>query len=127
MTLKLTQQYKRKRIKKLLSELALYRSSMDYYTRLSNISDLPLRKLKIVQTNLLSMSATVQAVEEALALLSPLEQEIIRLHYIEKHSFFDIEELVHLERSSVYRYHSMAIDKIAAVLYGKETESAMNG
>jgi DNA-directed RNA polymerase specialized sigma subunit len=126
MTLKLTQQYKRKRIKKLLSELALYRSSMDYYTRLSNISDLPLRKLKIVQTHLLSMSATVQAVEEALALLSPLEQEIIRLHYIEKHPFFDVEELVHLERSSVYRYHTMAIDKIAAVLYGEETESALN-
>lgn len=118
MTLKLTKQYKRKMTKKLLSELSFYRSSMDYCTRLTNIENLSLRKSRIARTRLLTLSNTIQAVEQAISHLSGPERDIIELHYIKEHTFSEIEEIFHLERSSVYRYHVMAVDKIAAVLYG---------
>ena len=118
MTLKLTKQYKRNMARKYLRELPLYRSSMEYYTRLTNIERLPLRKAQAVRTRLLTLSHTVQAVENALSHLSDIERQIIDLYYFKEHSFFDIEEIVHLEHSSVYRYHAQALDKIALVLYG---------
>ncbi len=114
----MTKQYKRKLAKKRLSELALYRSSMDYYARLTNVQNLPLRKARTAQTRLLAISHTIQAMEHALKLLTDMERRIIDLHYFQEHSFEDIEEIVHLERSSVYRYHALALDKIALVLYG---------
>lgn len=118
MTLNVTTQYKRRMAKKYLGELKLHRSSMEYYTRLSNVQNLPHRKSRITQSRLLAASHTIQAVEEALALMSGIERRIIELHYFEEHSFDEIEEIVHLEHSSVYRYHAQGLDKIALVLYG---------
>lgn len=114
----MTKQYKRRMAKKYLGELKLHRSSMEYYTRLSNVQNLAIRKARTAQRRLLTTSHTVQAVEEALSLMSDTERRIIELRYMEEHTFEEIEEIVHLERSSVYRYHAQGLDKIALVLYG---------
>lgn len=118
MTLKLTKQYKRKMMKKILTELPLYRSSLEYNTRLTEIPDLPLRKYRTAELRRQTMQALIQSVEQALSLLSDTERRIIELHYYEEHTFFDIEEIVHLERSSVYRYHASAMDKLATAILG---------
>lgn len=112
------QQYKCKLTKKILRELPLRRTSMDYCARLTNIENLPGKKMDTARNRLLSLSHTIQAVDHAVSLLSEQEQQVIKLHYFEEHTFDEIVDLCHMERSSVYRHHIRAIDKIALVLYG---------
>ena len=111
--------YKRKLTKKLLSELKLLRSSLEYCTRLSNTEHLTRQRKDALRKRLLSESHTIQAVENAISLLTPIERKIIELHYIEEHSFEDMEEVCAMDRSCIYRHHVRAVDKIALVLYGE--------
>ena len=48
-----------------------------------------------------------------------LGRKIIELHYIDEHSFEDMEELCAMDRSCIYRHHVRAVDKIALVLFGE--------
>ena len=122
MTLKLTKEYRRRKTKKALSELVLYRDSREYYTKLTMLPNLSMRKMMTARSRLQNIETVIAGIEQALTRLSPIERKIIELHYAEEQMFEEIGDIVHLERSSVYRYHNLAIDKIATVLYGVEEE-----
>lgn len=114
----MTKNYKRKKTIQSLEQLALYRASRDYCTGLIQLPNLPIHKKRAALRRIKSTSHTIEGIETAITLLPDIEREIIELHYIKEQPFSEIEETVHLERSSVYRYHAQGIDKIASVLYG---------
>ncbi|MBQ8185510.1 MAG: sigma-70 family RNA polymerase sigma factor [Clostridia bacterium] len=111
--------YKLKMTKKLLSEWKLRESSLEYCAHLSNLADLPEEKAKNVKQRLLHESRTFQTLENAIRLLTPIERRVIDLHYRKEHSFEDIEIICRIARSSIYRHHARALEKIALVLFGE--------
>lgn len=111
--------YKLKMTKKLLSEWKLRASSLEYCAHLSNLTVLPEDKADHVKQRLLHESRTIQTLENAIRLLTPIERRVIDLHYKDEQSFEDIEFICDIARSSVYRHHTRALEKIALVLFGE--------
>lgn len=120
MTLKVTKNYRQKLTRKRLTELNLYRASRDYYNDMLLLPGLSSRKRRAALNRLQYSVSIIEGIEQAMMFLTPTEREIIELHYIQEHTFEDIEDVVHLERSSVYRHHAKAVEKIATVLFGAE-------
>ena len=106
--------------KKLLSEWKLRRSSMEYCAHLSNLESLSPERARNVRQRLLRESHTFQALENAIRLLPPIERRVIEMRYQKELTFEEIEFVCRIARSSAYRHHSRAVEKIALVLYGEE-------
>ena len=110
--------YAVKRIEKILLEYNACRHSLAYLTSIRDTS-LSLRKEEIADKRIRYLSYTLNAIEQAVGLLDPIEQKIIRgLYFDADGSVEKVCETCALERSSVYRYRARAVDKLAVALYG---------
>jgi RNA polymerase sigma factor (sigma-70 family) len=51
-------------------------------------------------------------IERAIETLEPRERLLVRLHYIEGFTFEEIEQLMHYERSQIYRIRKIALEAL---------------
>ena len=115
----MTKNYYVKKAEKLLEDLELYRSSLDYYAGISECSALTLRQHKEIAQKAKYISRTVSAVDHALTLLNETEHDVVtKLYFDKRMTFDDVCESCALERSSIYRYRASALKKIAKAIYG---------
>lgn len=105
----------------LLKDVNFYRASLDYYRSVADCAeDLRLEESDIVKKERF-LSGTINAVENAMSLLNDTERAIVTSLYFDKSKTFDdVCDECALERSSVYRYRSSALKKIAKAIYGAE-------
>lgn len=112
--------YTVKRVEKLLCELEATRHSLIYLTSISGTSAMSLRKEELLKKRIRYLSRTVEAVERSLEFLTPVERKIITGLYLEPNPSFErVCETCALEKSSVYRYRSRALEKLAVALFGE--------
>ena len=110
-----------KKAEKLLEDLDLYRSSLNYYESIRDCAELTLKQHREFEQKQKYLSRTVSAVEHALTMLSDTERDIVtKLYFNSAMTFDDVCESCALERSSIYRYRSSALKKIAKAIYGGE-------
>ena len=106
--------------RKLLTDLPLYRNALAYYKSLKDCH-LSAERAAEVEEKIAEITLTVKTAEAALDLLSPVEREVITKFYLEgEKSLFDVCESCSMERSTIYRYRSLALYKIAKAVYGAE-------
>ena len=121
----LTKNFQVKAAEKLLSDIELYKSSIEFYKGLLECDSLPEDKYKKALEKLKYLNHMVNSVEHAIELLTDTEREIIKKLYFHKElSFYDICEDCSLERSSVYRHRTNALKKISKAIYGVDDEIA---
>lgn len=117
----MTKNYYSKKAEKLLKDLELYRSSLEYYAAITDCAGLTLRQHREIIEKEKFLSRTVSAVEHALSMLNDTERDIVTKLYFDKTlTFDDVCESCALERSSIYRYRASALKKIAKAIYGEE-------
>ena len=117
----MTKNFYMKKAEKLLEDIDLYRSSLDYYAGISECAELTLRQHREIMQRAKYLSRTVSAVDRALTLLNDTEYDVVtRLYFDKNMSFDDVCEACALERSSIYRYRASALKKIAKAIYGAE-------
>ena len=110
-----------KKAETLLKDLDLYRNSIEYYSAIKDCAELNLRQLKEIDKKEKYLRRTVSATEHAMTFLDDTEREILTRLYINKDmAIEDLCELCALERSSIYRYRSSGLRKIAKAVYGEE-------
>lgn len=110
-----------KKAETLLKDLDLYRNSIEYYSAIKDCAELNLRQLKEIDKKEKYLRRTVSATEHAMTFLDDTEREILTRLYINKDmAVDDLCELCALERSSIYRYRSSGLRKIAKAVYGEE-------
>ncbi len=108
-----------KKTERLLEDHELYKASLAYYTSILDCAELSRADRREIEKKEHFLSRTVRALEHALSMLTPTEREIIkRLYFDSSMSFDDVCEACCLERSSIYRYRSSAIKKIAKAIFG---------
>jgi len=119
--LKLKKNYSIKKAEKLLGELDAFRNSLAYLTSIQNDVNLPLRRAEIRKKRIRYLTNTLDAAERALALLDPVEREVLEWMCIRRtpEALEDVCEACGLEKSSVYRHRARALKKLAAALYGE--------
>ncbi len=111
--------YTIRKTEKLLRELDACRHSLAYLTSVQGTA-LTLRKEELLENRVRYLSRTVEAVEQALTFLDPLERAIIEGLYFEAEGSVErVCAMCALEKSSVYRYRARALGKLAAALYGE--------
>lgn len=104
---------------KLLADYELYKSSVDYYTGLLECDSIPTETREKAAAQIKYQTHIILSIERALSLLDKTEREVIdKLYFHKELSFYDICEECGLERSSIYRYRTNALCKIATAIYG---------
>ena len=114
--------YAVKNVEKLLRELDDSRNSLAYLTSIREDAPLSPRKSALLKKRIRYLTHTITAVEHALGRLEPIEQTILEGLFLRPASADALEEVCEacgLERSSVYRYRTRALKKLAAALYGE--------
>lgn len=106
---------------KFLKELRFYKNALDYYTGLNEINDLSVFKRDEITRRRTSLERKIRAIENALDLLNKTERTIIeQMYVIDNKSAEDLCEMLSFERSSIYRYRTSALKKIACAVFGRE-------
>jgi len=117
----MTKKYYYDKTERLLKDLDFYKSSLDYYGKIRGCAELTLRQHREMNKKAEYMTRTLHAVEHALTMLNPTERDVVTKLYLERgFTVDDVCEVCALERSSIYRYRSSALKKIAKALYGAE-------
>ena len=117
----MTKNYYIKKTEKLLKDLELYRSSLEYYISIRDCAELTVAQHRQINDREKYITRTLTAVEHALTLLNRTERDVVtRLYLVHGMTFDDVCEACALERSSIYRYRASALRKIAKALYGAE-------
>ncbi|MGN1346277.1 MAG: hypothetical protein ACI4V1_05795 [Eubacteriales bacterium] len=112
--------YSIKKVDKILRELDAYRHSLAYLTSVEDTAGMSLTAAETWNKRIRYLRRTIAAVEHSLQLLDDTERNIISKFYFEpEHSFDSICEECALEKSSVYRYRSRALAKMAAAMFGE--------
>ena len=119
--LKSKQNYFIKKTEKILGDLESCRNSLAYLTSVRNNANLPPYKAEVCRRRIQSLTKTLDAAEHALALLDPVERTVIEGMCICRtpEALEDVCEACGLERSSVYRYRTRALKKLAVALFGE--------
>lgn len=121
----LTKNYAMKTAEKLLCDLKLYRSSLNFYKGILECDSLPEEKYKTAQNKIKYIEHILSAADKALELLDETERKIITNIYFRKEELYDVCEECSLERSSIYRYRTSALKKIAKAVYGIDENMAV--
>lgn len=109
-----------KRVEKILRDFEATRHSLLYLNSISGTSAMSLRKEELLRKRILYLSRTVVAVERSLEFLTPIEKKVICGLYLDPNPSFDrVCETCALEKSSVYRYRSRALEKLSVALFGE--------
>lgn len=116
----MTKDYYKKKAEQLLENLEVYRSSVETMKEIESCGGISLRKAKSAREKRLYYEKLLSAADRALALLTPTERLIIEEIYFKhnEQTFFDICETCAMEKSSVYRYKSIALNKIGRAVFG---------
>ena len=116
----MTKDYYVKKSVKYIKELKLSKNALEYYKKLSEQSDLSPSKQEKISKKIKSLANEISAIEGALAFLSDIEYEIIDKMYISsERSAEDLCGDIPLERSSIYRYRKIALEKLSTALFGR--------
>jgi len=121
----LTKNYAMKTAEKLLCDLELYRSSLNFYRGILECESLPEEKYKTAQNKIKYIEHLLSSAENALCLLDETERKVITNIYLNKEELYDVCEECSLERSSIYRYRTSALKKIAKAVYGIDDSPAV--
>ena len=121
----LTKNYAMRTAEKLLCDLELYRSSLNFYKGIMECESLPEEKYKTAQTKIKYIEHLLSSAENALCLLDETERKVITNLYLNKEELYDVCEECSLERSSIYRYRTSALKKIAKAVYGIDDSPAV--
>jgi DNA-directed RNA polymerase specialized sigma subunit len=114
----LKKSYAVRNVEKILREYNACCHSLAYLMSIRD-TGLSLKKEEIARRRIKYLSHTLNALEHAVGLLDPLEQKIIRgLYFDADGSVEKVCDTCALEKSSVYRYRTRAIEKLAAAMYG---------
>lgn len=117
----MNKKYHLRKVEKILHELDAYKHSLAYLTALQETAALLPRAAETTRKRISSLTLTITSLEHALQLLTPLEHTIITNLYLNpEHSFDDLCSACALEKSSVYRYRTRALRKLAAAMFGEE-------
>ena len=109
-----------KKAEELIKDLGLYKSSLEYYAEIKDCAELTLRQHREIEQKEKYLTRTVAAVERALSMLNETERDVVsKLYFDSSMTFDDVCESCALERSSIYRYRSSALKKIAKAIYGE--------
>ncbi len=112
---------KTKQTEQLLSDILAYKNSLAYLRNVAECGTVPNAEAENVRKQIRYLECTIEAVENAFALLSDVEYDIItNLYLVPGNSVEDLCEMCALERSSVYRYRASALRKLAKAVYGAE-------
>ena len=110
-----------RRTEKLLKELELYKSSLDYFSKIRGCSEIPVSQYRSIHSKIKFLTHTIAAVEHATTLLGATEYDVIsKLYFNKDMTFDDVCESCALERSSIYRYRASALKKMSIALFGAE-------
>ena len=103
---------------KVLCDLPLYRSALRYYEDLS-ADGTPVQEQREVDGKIRRLRHTVDAADRAIALLKPLEREVVSLLYLNgEKAPLDVCADCAIEKSTLYRYRSRALEKIGKAMVG---------
>ncbi|MBE6541076.1 MAG: hypothetical protein E7672_01350 [Ruminococcaceae bacterium] len=116
----MTKNYYVKKSVKYIKELKLSKNALEYYKKLSGQGDLSASKKEKITAKITALTNEISAIEGALSFLSDIEHEIIDKMYISsERSAEDLCGDIPLERSSIYRYRKIALEKISMALFGR--------
>lgn len=116
----MNKKYLLRKVEKILRELDAYKHSLAYLSAIQETAALTPRAAETTRKRIRSLTLTITSLEHALGLLTPLERTIIDTLYLtSEHSFDDLCETCALEKSSVYRYRTRALQKLAVVMFGE--------
>lgn len=121
----MTKNYAMKMAEKLLCDLELYRSSLNFYKGILECESLPEEKYTAARSKIKYIEHLLRSAENALGLLDATERKVITNMYLRKEPFYDICEECSLERSSIYRHRTSALKKIAKAVYGIDESEAV--
>lgn len=121
----MTKNYAMRTAEKLLCDLELYRSSLNFYRGILECESLPEEKYKTAQNKIKYIEHLLSSAENALCLLDETERKVITNIYLNKEELYDVCEECSLERSSIYRYRTSALKKIAKAVYGIDDSPAV--
>lgn len=109
-----------KKAEGLLTELEENKSSLIYLCELEKSGQLSGRELDGLRRRISHLTRTVSAVEHTLSHLPAVERSVLTGLYVEKgNDFYDVCEECSLERSSVYRYRRMGLERMAKKMWGR--------
>ena len=101
-----------------LRDLPLYRNALTYYEQLAG-TGLPETKQRILEGKIERLRHTMNAAENALSLLTPLERDILTGLFLEgEKTPFDVCADCAIEKSTLYRHRSQALEKVGKAIYG---------
>ncbi len=120
----MTKNYAMRAAEKLLCDLELYRSSLNFYKGILECDALPEEKYCTARAKIKYLEHLLSSAEKAVDLLDETEKKVITNMYLQKESFYDICEECSLERSSIYRHRTSALKKIAKAVYGIDESEA---
>ena len=121
----MTKNYAMKVAEKLLYDLELYRSSLNFYKGILECDALPEEKYRTAHAKIKYIEHLLSTAENALGLLDDTEKKVITDIYFRKEELYDVCEECSLERSSIYRYRTSALKKIAKAVYGIDENEAV--
>lgn len=114
----LKKNYNKKKTEQLLADFEAYKNSLEYYRGLAECG-ISSRQAVAVASKIKYLTHMISTVENALALLSPTELDIItKLYWKHEMTFDDVCESCALERSSIYRYRTSALSKMSKAIFG---------
>lgn len=103
---------------KFMRDLPLYRSALTYYEDLSG-TGLPETKQRVLDGKIQRLHHTMDAADRAMGLLTPLERDILTGLFLEEDKTpLDICADCAIEKSTLYRHRSHALEKIGKAIYG---------
>lgn len=116
----MTKDYYKKKADKLLREIEVYRSAVETMKDMENCGGVSLRKAKTARERRIYYEKLLTAADRAIELLTPTEKQVINELYFSdpEHNFFDVCDACAMEKSSIYRYRSRALDKIGRAVFG---------
>lgn len=116
----MSKKYYLRKVEKILREVDIYRHTLAYLTAVQETAALTPRAADTTKKRIASLTLTITSLEHALSLLSPLEHTIITTLYLTpEHSFDDLCAACALEKSSVYRHRTLALQKLALSMFGE--------
>jgi len=86
---------------------------------------LPEEKYRTAHAKIKYIEHLLSTAENALGLLDDTEKKVITDIYFRKEELYDVCEECSLERSSIYRYRTSALKKIAKAVYGIDENEAV--
>ncbi len=112
--------YALRKVDKILREVSAYRESLVYLTAVKSTGALSVREAETARKRIAYLTLTLTSLERALDRLPSLERKVIDGFYLEgEQTFEDLCEQCALEKSSIYRYRTKALTKLAAAMFGE--------